>query len=135
MPTCAEIAEALSANGLESTASDDRPLQEPLFRDGPFTRGCTLETALDGQTQNIDAYLQAGAADGLQSTLADADAERVDFEGRTFALSREQYPYDGYSGELLGTVGVNLVGIVSSGGMEPAVDARKLDALITALGG
>lgn len=134
VPSCEELASSLTAGGLPSVATDDRPRELPQFVGGPVARGCSIEIETDGEARVATLYLSAGAASGLDSVLALDPSARVDYESRTFATASEQYPIDGNAGLLLGTDGVNLVELLRSGEDDATTrDAALLDAILDAL--
>lgn len=136
VPTCDDVASALSENGIPATATDDRPASAPVSVSGPLDRGCSIDIEIQGERRIATLTLTAGAGAGVESALGIDGATSIDYNGRTFVGAPEQYPIDGNPGLLLGTDGTNLVSLLRGDSeVTPALDAPILDALLTAVGG
>lgn len=132
-PTCADLAAALETQGIGLTVQGDYPAAAPAFAGGPLERGCAATATVDGVTFQTHVVLRAGAADGVAAVLALNPGAAVDGGGRTFAVTIEQYPFDGGSGLMLGDDGANLVELSLFNGEPTAQDPVLLAAILDAL--
>lgn len=136
VPTCEDLASALSEDGIDAVSSEDRGSGWIDFAGGPLTRGCTLRTTIGHQSSDALVVLRAGAGEGVDAVIAQTPEARIDHAGRTFAAASEQFPIDGNPGLLLGSDGVNLIELMRrdwDGATQ--TDALFLDAMLTALAG